>query len=66
MTWRQYLLVILSNIVECGQVNLTIQNDITKVLTCTRINNFSLSNIVDFGQIILEKWSWIIKKVDCN
>ena len=58
--------VSLSNIVDFGQVNLTIQNDMAKVLTCARVSNVSLSNIVDFGQVKLEKWSWIISKVYCN
>ena len=56
----------LSNIVDFGQVNLTIQNDMTKALTCARVNKVSLSNIVEFGQVKLEKLSWIINKVYCN
>ena len=38
----------------------------TTVLICTRADIVSLSNIVEFGQVKLEKWSWIIKKVYCD
>ena len=46
--------VSLSNAVDFGQVNLTIQNGMTKVLTCTGVNNVNLSNIVGFGYVKLE------------
>ena len=46
--------VSLSNAVDFGQVNLTIQNGMKKVLTCTWVNNVNLSNIVGFGYVKLE------------